>query len=516
MVSDKTVDVAAFRAQLETLLVSKDFASSRQLSEFLRFVSERAFEGRTQLEQEEIASKVLGKDSDFVATYDSSVRKLASMTRQRLAKYYEREGVRDQVIVTLPLRSYLPVYHAREVPAPEPSAPKMRRRWVLPVAAVVVVVAVISWQMLARRVTSFTAASYTIETSRGDIAFIGADAGPQNVLLGETLGDARELVALLSFRPEFEAQQAGILLWQDGDNFVRLGRRFSGRNNIEFWAERQAVSLTPPENLLFDPEGQSARPVWLSIRRTGDLFTASVSYDGLDWRTVGSPMEFAGGLKNARIGIYAFNGRRDAPSARAVFRHVSTGYTFANTSDVEWGGRVQANCAAETTLGGWPPALSIKMRSRRSRCSAILRTDSLSGSEWALETRIDFVNTPGVMSGLYVTGSKGRVRLLRYDMNGPSIALMHDNKNMYSEKDFRGSPPLILRLEQSQGWITARYSRDGELFQTFKQRVPVAEIGTGLQAGLMLATTVSGEAAFEPAMSVYSIRKEAGALKPYR
>src|SRR5687768_6390572 len=91
-----TSDVTArHRNHLQAVLASRAFVSSKQLCEFLRFVGEKALSGAEHLSQEEIAEHILGKEKAFDASYDSLIRKLASMTRQRLARYYAEEGAQD-------------------------------------------------------------------------------------------------------------------------------------------------------------------------------------------------------------------------------------------------------------------------------------------------------------------------------------------------------------------------------------------------------------------------------------
>lgn len=503
---------------MEKLLASKSFSSSRQLSDFLRYISERAFEGTTQLGQEEIAEHVLDNSREFIAAYDSTIRKFASLTRQRLARYYEHEGMADAVVVTLPLRSYLPSYRFRsEMPSeqrPEPAG--AQRRWLLfgvPALVICASAAYFAWNH-ATPPAFLTSRSYTIETARGDLLF-GADAPGRNVLIGEPLEAGESLMARLEFTPEFEAQQAGILVWQDQNHSVRLGRAFMGRNQIEFGAEKAGQSSTPAENVVFDPDGQNGKPVWLSIRRTGDRYIGFISRDGDDWRTVGSPIEFAG-MRNPRTGIYAYHGRRDAPSARAVFSHVSRGYMFAGSDDTEWRQRIVSNCGSETQLTEAPSQLSIRLLSSAPGCSSILGAGQLGDKDWIVETRIDSVSIPGSMGGIFVRGKLGRLRIIRYGMDNPTIALMHDSHDVYQVPDYHGSPPLSLRLERTGGWITGAYSRDGERFKPFEQKIPASALGAELSAGLILATSLKSKSPFPPSLASSFIRRELLQLAPYR
>src|SRR5438874_7320985 len=96
-------DLDAYRRQLERILASPEFASSHQLREFLAYVSQAAFDGRQHLDQECIAREVLRRGSDFNPLDDASVRRLATLTRQRLERYYISAGADDPICVTLPL-----------------------------------------------------------------------------------------------------------------------------------------------------------------------------------------------------------------------------------------------------------------------------------------------------------------------------------------------------------------------------------------------------------------------------
>jgi hypothetical protein len=79
--------VELFRHQLQRILTSTEFASSRQLREYLQYLAEAAFSGRTQLDQAEIVEGVLHRGKNFNPVDDASVRKLATLLRQKLAAY---------------------------------------------------------------------------------------------------------------------------------------------------------------------------------------------------------------------------------------------------------------------------------------------------------------------------------------------------------------------------------------------------------------------------------------------
>ena len=130
---------------MQRIVASQEFAKLRQVREFLLYVSEAAFEGRSSIDQVEIADRVLHRGKDFNPLDDASVRKYATILRQKLRSYYETEGATDPVLVSLPIRSYVPHFELRaesdEVALEQASRPPVRHKasWRLWIAAVILV-----------------------------------------------------------------------------------------------------------------------------------------------------------------------------------------------------------------------------------------------------------------------------------------------------------------------------------------------------------------------------------------
>jgi hypothetical protein len=135
--------------------------------------------------------------------------------------------------------------------------------------------------------------------------------------------------------------------------------------------------------------------------------------------------------------------------------------------------------------------------------------------QWVIEARIDSIVVPGAMAGIYLLGSKGRMRLIRYGTDQPSISLMHDNKSVQSLPDFNGAPPLTLRLERKGEWLLGSSSRDGRTYRPFTNRVAAADLGPKLQAGLLLAVSGKGRPQLAPSMGLYHWRESVEQLRPY-
>jgi adenylate cyclase len=77
------------RAELARVLASSEFAASRHLTNFLRYVVEEALAGREdRLKERNIALGALGRDADFDPRLDCIVRVVAGKLRRALERYY--------------------------------------------------------------------------------------------------------------------------------------------------------------------------------------------------------------------------------------------------------------------------------------------------------------------------------------------------------------------------------------------------------------------------------------------
>ena len=122
----------AIRLQVARILATGTFVRSRRMGRLLRFVVERALEGRGgELKEYLLAVEVFDKEASFDPRIDPLVRVEARRLRSKLRKYYETEGPRDPVRIDLPTGGYVPVFGpAEKAPAP----PDKRSIAVLPFA----------------------------------------------------------------------------------------------------------------------------------------------------------------------------------------------------------------------------------------------------------------------------------------------------------------------------------------------------------------------------------------------
>jgi hypothetical protein len=132
--STDTVSTKDKRAALELVLKSNTFARADQLRSFLRFIGEMEVEGKgDEITEYLIAVKALGRNNDFSALEDSSVRVMARSLRQKLEDFYFHEKPEADIRIELAKGSYHPRFVRVEkgpgaTPSGEPQPVEARSR----------------------------------------------------------------------------------------------------------------------------------------------------------------------------------------------------------------------------------------------------------------------------------------------------------------------------------------------------------------------------------------------------
>lgn len=139
------------RAELDRILATKGFSGAGRISKLLRFVVDKTLAGQTdQLKEYSVGIEVFDRDEKYDPRLDSIVRVEAGRLRTRLDEYYNGEGAKSTVRITLPRGGYVARFEANQAsgapPAsavePTPEAPSNRRPAALLVLAAVLMIAV--------------------------------------------------------------------------------------------------------------------------------------------------------------------------------------------------------------------------------------------------------------------------------------------------------------------------------------------------------------------------------------
>src|ERR1043165_7461264 len=110
----ETLEAQSVRAQLERILASPQLEASPSLCRLLRFVVEETLSGQGgSLKEYSLGTQVFDRGEAFDPRMDPIVRVQARNLRTRLAQYYAGPGAADPVLIDLPKRTYVQVFHAR-------------------------------------------------------------------------------------------------------------------------------------------------------------------------------------------------------------------------------------------------------------------------------------------------------------------------------------------------------------------------------------------------------------------
>jgi hypothetical protein len=99
------------RQELNRVLASHEFHSSKRSQDFIRYVVEHTLTGRADmLKERTIGIDVFGRSTSYEPSDDATVRVKAGEVRKRLGLYYAGQGATDPVRIELPAGTYIPEF----------------------------------------------------------------------------------------------------------------------------------------------------------------------------------------------------------------------------------------------------------------------------------------------------------------------------------------------------------------------------------------------------------------------
>ena len=119
------IDPAAVRRQLERLLVHPLFSNSKRYPALLAHTVEQTLQGNaSELKERSIGIDVFNRSPTYDANADPVVRITAGEVRKRLVQYYYDSAHDGELVIELPIGSYVPVFHS-PAPIAEPEPPAL-------------------------------------------------------------------------------------------------------------------------------------------------------------------------------------------------------------------------------------------------------------------------------------------------------------------------------------------------------------------------------------------------------
>ncbi len=114
---ESLVDPVGVREQLSRLVAHPLFANSKRYPALLTYVVEQTLLGNTSdLKERMIGIEVFGRSPSYDANADPVVRITAGEVRKRLSQYYYDVAHAGELVVELPIGTYVPVFRASELP----------------------------------------------------------------------------------------------------------------------------------------------------------------------------------------------------------------------------------------------------------------------------------------------------------------------------------------------------------------------------------------------------------------
>jgi hypothetical protein len=127
---DDRISPALVRDELNRMVASRHFRTSRRSKEFLQYVVNQKISGSGELLKERlIGVEIFGRKPDYAVGEDPVVRVLAGDVRHRLERYHADPECHSDILIQIPLGSYAPVFRLRkDSHADEPSTGDLAKR----------------------------------------------------------------------------------------------------------------------------------------------------------------------------------------------------------------------------------------------------------------------------------------------------------------------------------------------------------------------------------------------------
>ena len=110
-------------AQIQRIFLCPAFSVSDILRRFLSYIVDETLYGRSNtIKEYTIAVNVLNKPASFKPQHDAIVRIHAGRLRRALNYYYKEQGIADEIEITVPKGTYVPVFGNMQITESKPDA----------------------------------------------------------------------------------------------------------------------------------------------------------------------------------------------------------------------------------------------------------------------------------------------------------------------------------------------------------------------------------------------------------
>ena len=159
--------------------------------------------------------------------------------------------------------------------------------------------------------------SLTIKSERGDLW--KTDNSARNILLTTPEKTDFLMETKLTFDPRAAYKQAGLIVYTDDDNYIKVDAIYSSGLSLEMvWEQSRHADLQ------MTPLHEHRTIFYFRLEKKGDTYTGWFSPDGKEYMLVHKIILPIG--HNPRVGLYAINGGVEATSIPARFDYFKLKY----------------------------------------------------------------------------------------------------------------------------------------------------------------------------------------------
>lgn len=288
----------------------------------------------------------------------------------------------------------------------------------------------------------------------------------KNVLLRSAPDGDWTVKTKLSFTPSAGNQQAGIIVYQNDDNYLKLVRAYTSSNRIAFQKETGGVFSS-----ISELDGISATTLYLMIVKSGTTYTAYYNTDGGEsWTKIGQSTI---SLNSIKIGLISYGGNGTDPNAEFDWFDVGTPQNYTdefNNSTLDSAWRWRWEDSTRWSLTANPGAMRIGTQpgelfeSTNTAKNVLLR--AAPDGNWTMKTKLNYHPTTGnQQAGLIVYQDEANyMKLVRAHTSSDLIAFQKETAGTFSnlyEASGVTSGTVFLKLVKSGTTYSAYYNTDG-------------------------------------------------------
>jgi PKD repeat protein/glucose/arabinose dehydrogenase len=359
------------------------------------------------------------------------------------------------------------------------------------------------WEVVRRDDTRLSVSDGSLNLVSAPFDIFGNQTGLPNIVLQPLPGGGSEpwsITAEMTWSPTQNFQNAGLMIYEDDDNYIKTGMVWNGARNFELIKETDGNPTFPGGSTSAAPVGDTFFLRFISA--DGNSVDAQFSADGSSWTDIGTTGTDLTGLTNPRIGVYATaSNQAGAGQPTASFHSVefepdaaggidpNDEFDGSSLDKTKWNSIVREQEDLYEVSGGQLHVTTVngdiyEGGDPTPTRNFFLQTPDHAGADWTIETKIDAselsegYEQAGLMAyeddsnyvKFDILSDQGQTVLNRIELRSEEGDVIQNPQPQVT--DAVGFPGEVwLRLTKTGDMYTGEYSFDGETFTALPEPV---------------------------------------------